>query len=317
MTVVWIILAWLLMALGLLGTLLPVLPGTLLIWIGALLYAWATNFQQVDGWLLLVLAILTGATVLAGYVSSAIGARTLGASLRGVAGAMIGGLLGFVVLGPVGVLAGPFAGAILGELAAGRKIQEHYGQKPQDIMTTKMLLGLDGRKMSTSWGNVINITDSPEEQYGKIMSMHDDLIVDYFVLTTNLPFSEIKQLETKLKQKKTNPKTIKGKLAFEVVKRYHGETAAKKAQERFEQLFSKKEFSGDLPLLKLKNKNTSALELVLLSGIAKSKGEAWRLIVQGGFKINKQPHKDPKRILPLKNGDVLQIGKKHFFRVKI
>ncbi len=124
MTVVWIILAWLLMLTGLLGTLLPVLPGTLLIWTGALLYAWATNFQQVDGWLLLLLAILAGATVLAGYVSSAIGARTLGASRRGVAGAMIGGLLGFVVLGPVGVLAGPFAGAILGELTAGRKIQE-------------------------------------------------------------------------------------------------------------------------------------------------------------------------------------------------
>jgi tyrosyl-tRNA synthetase len=202
-------------------------------------------------------------------------------------------------------------------LLAGRKIQEHYGQKPQDIMTTKMLLGLDGRKMSTSWGNVINITDSPEEQYGKIMSMHDDLIVDYFILTTNLPFSEIKQLETKLKQKKVNPKAIKGKLAFEIVKRYHGEAAAKKAQERFEQLFSKKEFSGDLPLIKLKNEKISALELVLLSGIAKSKSEAWRLIAQGGFKINSEPTKEPKEIISLNNNDVIQIGKKNFFRVKI
>jgi len=147
--------------------------------------------------------------------------------------------------------------------------------------------------------------------------MHDDLIVDYFILTTNLPFSEIKQLETKLKQKKVNPKAIKGKLAFEIVKRYHGEAAAKKAQERFEQLFSKKEFSGDLPLIKLKNEKISALELVLLSGIAKSKSEAWRLIAQGGFKINSEPTKEPKEIISLNNNDVIQIGKKNFFRVKI
>ena len=202
-------------------------------------------------------------------------------------------------------------------LLASRKIQEHYDQKPQDIITTKMLLGLDNRKMSTSWGNVVNITDSPEEQYGKIMSMHDDLIVDYFVLTTNLPLSEIKQLETKLKQKKANPKTIKGKLAFEIVRIYHGETAAQKAQEHFERLFSKKEFSGSLPELKLKTKKISALELVLLSGIAKSKSQAWRLIAQGGFKINGKPRKEPKEIILLNNNDVIQIGKKHFFRIRL
>lgn len=202
-------------------------------------------------------------------------------------------------------------------LLAGRKIQEYYGQKPQDILTTKMLLGLDGRKMSTSWGNVINITDPPEEQYGRIMSMHDEMIIDYFILTTNLPLWEIKQYEIELRQKKINPKIIKEKLAFEVVKRYHGETAAQKAQECFEQLFSKKEFSVNLPLLKLNPQKISALELVLFSGIVKSKSEAWRLIKQGGVKINNNPAKEPREIMVLNNNDVIQIGKKNFFKIRL
>ncbi|MBI4059747.1 tyrosine--tRNA ligase, partial [Candidatus Giovannonibacteria bacterium] len=85
-------------------------------------------------------------------------------------------------------------------LLAGRKIQEKYGQKPQDIMTMKMLVGLDGRKMSKSWGNVINVADSANEQFGKVMSMHDDYIMNYFELATDLSMDEIKKFGAELKK---------------------------------------------------------------------------------------------------------------------
>lgn len=200
-------------------------------------------------------------------------------------------------------------------LLAGRKIQQHYGQKPQDIMTTKMLLGLDGRKMSTSWGNVINIADSPDEQFGKIMSMRDEQILNYFELATDLSEAQIKKHKQGLTDGK-NPKFIKEELAYEMVKRYHGEAAAQKAKERWEKLFSKKEISKTkLPVLKLPAKKMTALDLVLKSGVAKSKSEARRLIEQGGFEVDGKKIKDPN--VQIKGGEIVKIGKKNFFRLRI
>ncbi len=200
-------------------------------------------------------------------------------------------------------------------LHAGRKIQEFFGQKPQDIMTTKMLLGLDGRKMSTSWGNVINISDAPDEQYGKIMSMRDEMIEDYLYLTTNLFDLEIKKILNEIKSQKLNPRDAKKIIAFNLVNFYWGEKEAKKAQEKFEKLFSKKEIPKDLPVLKLKVKKLVAEEIVLLSNIVKSKGEAKRLIMQGGFDINNQKFLNPKELIELKKGDIIKIGKHKFFKI--
>jgi len=202
-------------------------------------------------------------------------------------------------------------------LLAGRKIQERYGQKPQDILITEMLSGLDGRKMSTSWGNVINITDSPDEQYGKVMSMHDNQIVNYFMLATDVSRETIEGYAKDLQGGRVNPKTIKEKLAFEVVKRYHGGKAAEKAGEKFNTLFSKKETSGDLPTLAVRSKTMSATSLVLASGGVKSNSEARRLIEQGGFEMNGEKIRNPKEIVKPKDGDTVKIGKKNFFRVKV
>ena len=202
-------------------------------------------------------------------------------------------------------------------LLAGRKIQEHYGQKPQDILTTKMLSGLDGRKMSTSWGNVVNISDKPDEQYGKIMSMHDNQIINYFELATDLDEKEIAVYKKELKTEKANPKIIKEKLAFAIVKRYHGEEAAELARQNFNKLFSKKEAPADLPVLKLKSKSVSVLDVVLKSGVVKSKNEARRLIEQGGFDVDGVAKKNPQEILNLRGGEVLKIGKKSFFRARV
>ncbi|MCS7220677.1 MAG: DUF456 family protein [Anaerolineae bacterium] len=124
MTTALIVLAWILMLAGLVGTLVPVLPGTALIWLGAAVYGWATGFAQVNGWLLLGLAAIALITHGLSYLTSALGARGLGASRWGMGGAVIGGLAGLLLLGPVGILVGPFVGAVVGETMAGRRGQE-------------------------------------------------------------------------------------------------------------------------------------------------------------------------------------------------
>ena len=199
-------------------------------------------------------------------------------------------------------------------LQAGREIQKHYGQKSQDILTTGMLSGTDGRKMSTSWGNVINIADSPDEQFGKVMSMRDSEILNYFRFATRLPLADIARYEKEL-ERGANPKDIKMVLGREIVSLYHGKAAAKAAAEKWEKMFSKREVSGaDLPELKVPKK-ILAVDLVLKSGVAKSKSEAWRLIVQGGLKVNDKAVSNPKQELALKRGEIAKIGKKKFFQL--
>jgi len=201
-------------------------------------------------------------------------------------------------------------------LMAGRKMQERYGQKPQDVMTTKMIVGLDGRKMSTSWGNVINIIDEPDEQFGKIMSLRDELIAEYFEAATGLSNEEISKIKDEL-ARALNPKALKERLAFEVVKRYYDEKTARAAKEHFAKLFSKNEIPEDIPELKLKKSAQSVVDLVIASRVVLSRGEARRLIEQGGFDINGMVHKDPKEEIVPHNGMVLKVGKRHFFRVTL
>jgi tyrosyl-tRNA synthetase len=200
-------------------------------------------------------------------------------------------------------------------LLAGRKIQEHYGQKAQDILTTKMIVGLDGRKMSTSWGNVINIDDDPDEQFGKVMSLRDELIIPYFETATDLSVEEIKKLEEALRGGE-NPKKIKTALALKIVERYYGAEKSREAETKFESLFSKGGTPDDIPELKLKN-GASALDIVLAAGAAKSKSEARRLIEQGGFDIDGKTEKDPTKEIILKGGEILKLGKHRFFKAKI
>lgn len=196
-------------------------------------------------------------------------------------------------------------------LLAGRKIQERYGQDAQDVLITKMLIGTDGRKMSASWGNVINITDAPDDMFGKVMSLGDELMREYFVLCTDLEEDTIEGFEREL-----TPRDRKVRLAREIVRRYYGEEAAHAAGDRFERVFAKKEAPEDAPALKLRGKKTTAIDLVLLSGVAKTKSEARRIIEQGGLKVNNEAEKNPLAVFDLKGGEAIKIGKRHFFKVE-
>jgi tyrosyl-tRNA synthetase len=199
-------------------------------------------------------------------------------------------------------------------LLAGRKIQERYKQKPQDVLINKMLLGTDGRKMSTSWGNVINIIDEPDDQFGKVMSMRDDQIPNYFHLATGVSDRDIKKYVDGIKGG-DNPKKVKEILAFEVVKRYHGEKAAHAAAENFAKTFSRREVPDVVPTLKIVNGTILPVDLIIASGVFKSRGEARRLIEQGGFDVDNRPYRDPQVPLVLRGGEVIKVGKKRFFKV--
>jgi len=195
-------------------------------------------------------------------------------------------------------------------LLAGRKMQQLYGQKPQNIITNPLMEGTDGRKMSSSWGNTINLTEKPNEMFGKIMSIKDDLIIRYFVLATRMPMSDIKKYEKEIKEG-ANPRDFKLKLAYEIVKFYHNEKTAKAAWEYFLKTFSRKETPKDIPLLRVKSRDI--ISVLIESGSCASKSDARRLIDQGGIKINE------KRVLSfdqkVKSGDVVQKGKRFFVKI--
>ena len=197
-------------------------------------------------------------------------------------------------------------------IKAGRVIQKHYNQTEQNIIVTQMLEGLDNRKMSSSWGNTVNITDNPQEQYGKLMTLDDSLIEKYFNLCTDIKSSDIKSLIMK------NPRDAKMKLAYEIVKIYHSEKQAKKAENDFISKFQKKEIPKNIPEIKLSGTKFPKIDLIKLlnkTKMALSINEAKRLIKQGGVKIDKE--KITKNITIAKKSFVLQVGKKKFAKIII
>lgn len=201
-------------------------------------------------------------------------------------------------------------------LKVGREIQRIFGQPPQDIMTLKMLYGLDGRKMSTSWGNVVNILDPPQEMYGKIMSMKDELIGDYFELCTNLSLKEIEKIKTELKLKKLNPRDAKAFLAREIVGLYHGKKAAQKAEEEFNRIFKEKKLPSKIPVFKTSKKEIEILDLLCQTGLSISKSQGKRLILQGGVKIDGKIKTNWKERIKLERGMIIQVGKRRFIKIE-
>ncbi|MGC9031229.1 MAG: tyrosine--tRNA ligase [Minisyncoccia bacterium] len=201
-------------------------------------------------------------------------------------------------------------------LKIGREIQKLFGQKPQDIMTLELLPGLDGQKMSTSVGNVINILDKPEEMYGKLMSMRDEAILPYLKLHPILNEQQRKELEEKLKDKNINPKDIKEIVAFEITKLYCAENLARKAKENFEILFKKKLTPDNIPIFEIKKTNYPILDLLFDTKLVSSKSEAKRLILQGGVKINDKVEKDFQKILEIRDNMIIKIGKRKFLKLK-
>jgi tyrosyl-tRNA synthetase len=199
-------------------------------------------------------------------------------------------------------------------LLAGRKIQEAYGQKPQDIITMNMLFGLDGQKMSKTAGNTVSIDDGPDDMFGKLMSLRDELIPDYALLCARKSSADVEQIKKQL-QGGANPRDLKMEVAETIVALYHGKALAKKAAAEFTRVFQKKELPENLTKVFVSGDTYTLLELLLETKIASSKGEARRLIAQGGIKIDGKVKTDSNQLAIPKQGITLQKGKHVFVKV--
>lgn len=198
-------------------------------------------------------------------------------------------------------------------LKAGRVVQKHFNMPEQDIVITEMLEGTDGRKMSTSWGNVITTTDEPNDMFGKVMSLKDELIIKYFTLCTDAPLLEISGFEKDLKNG-MNPRDVKVKLAFEIVTLYHGVKLAEKAKMTFIETFSKGAVPEDVIEIKAL-KNSSLMDLLVKNKIVASNGEFRRLVKEGAITDAESGEKITDTNFEIKKSATYRIGKKRFVRI--
>src|SRR3989338_1950924 len=192
-------------------------------------------------------------------------------------------------------------------LLTGRRIQPLYGQKPQDIVMMALLEGLDGRKMSSSWGNVVNITDEPSEMFGKIMSLRDELIQKYLLLCTQLPPVEIEMIQKGL----SSPRSLKARLAREIVTLYHGNKAADLAEKNFESKFGKTrgEVVPDYTLKK-KPGEYEIVSILVEGKLAASNSEASRKIAEGAVEVGGTKITDESAKVKLAKGSLVRLGKR-------
>lgn len=193
-------------------------------------------------------------------------------------------------------------------LLAGRHIQPLYDQEAQDILMTNLILGTDGRKMSSSWGNTINLTDAPEAMFKKVMDIPDDVIESYFIHCTRVPMDKVQ------KMMEGNPREAKFALATDIVTRFHGETAASEARERYETVSE-----GRVPenvRLSTAAPESTLTDFLVAENLATSKSDARRKIEQGGVSIDGEKITDPTRILDGKdNGKIVKVGKNDFVKI--
>ena len=197
----------------------------------------------------------------------------------------------------------------------GRKLQKIFRNKEKFVLITPMLLGLDGRKMSKTYGNTVNLTDSPAEMYGKLMSLKDELILLYFQLCTNLPLKEIKEMERELRRKEINPIEAKSRLAREIVTIYHGWEKAEEAEKEFNRVFREKKLPLKIPVIQIKEKKLNILELLTKTKLISSKSEAKRLILQKAVKINGVLKENWQEIIEIKKEMVIKVGKRRFKKI--
>lgn len=210
-------------------------------------------------------------------------------------------------------------------LLAGRDLQTQFGQEPQIVIMTPLIEGLDGsKKMSKTERNYIAVDDTPEDMFGKTMSIQDDLIVKYFTLLTDTDAGEVHRFGEALKEPEKHqepgdpfhPMKIKKALARAIVSEYHDTAAAARSEDHFERVVQRKEMPDEIPLRTLHEQKIQAYELVAACASV-SKAEARRLVSQGGVKFEGEKVSDPAQEITLSPAEkTLQVGKRKFFRVR-
>ncbi len=205
----------------------------------------------------------------------------------------------------------------------GRDLQEAHGLEAQVGLFTPLLPGLDGvQKMSKSLGNYIGITENPKDMFGKAMSIPDEVMIQYFELTTDVPMDEVRRIEAGLKDGSIHPMDAKKRLASEIVTIYHSAEDAVREKEEFERVFSQHELPSDIPEVvipcsELSDGRIWGPKLVVVAGMASSNSEARRLIEQGAVTIDGERVADAKGDIAISEGQILKVGKLRFGRLKL
>ena len=202
-------------------------------------------------------------------------------------------------------------------LLVGRDIQREFSMEPQVILTMPLLVGTDGvEKMSKSYDNYIGISDDPSQIYGRTLSIPDNLIFQYFELATNVTNEKLKEIKNLLDDGNTNPRDIKRELARALVTMYHNQDSAQIAEQEFDNIFINKGLPDDIVEFNVSDeKELNILDLIILVDFAASKGEARRLVTQGGVSIDGQKISDVQYKVSVTQGMILKVGKRKFIKL--
>jgi tyrosyl-tRNA synthetase len=200
-------------------------------------------------------------------------------------------------------------------LLAGRKLQEAMGLRPQVALTTPVLVGTDGyMRMAKSTGNYIGINETPEEMYGKVMSLPDSAMMNYFRLVTRLDPNEITEIEEGLDESRLHPRDVKMRLAREIVAIYQGDEAVKPAEAAFRRIFQEHDVPEEIPEYSISSER-NIVDVMVDSGLVTSKSEARRLIKQNGVRLDGEVLDNPDMDLDVKQSAILKVGKRRFLRL--
>jgi tyrosyl-tRNA synthetase len=201
-------------------------------------------------------------------------------------------------------------------LVIARQIQKEYNKEQQIVLTLPVLAGIDGtQRMSKSLGNYVGIDEAPNETYGKILSVPDNLIYPYFELITDVSLAELGQLKQQLSDPTVNPRDLKRYLARTVVGMYHGKSAGQEAEEEFDRVFIQKQLPDEIKEFSLAVMSYRIDDLMLKTQTSSSKGEARRLIQQGGVTIDGEKVTDPFAEINIDKERILKVGKRKFAKI--
>lgn len=206
-------------------------------------------------------------------------------------------------------------------LLVGRDLQREYGQEPQVIMTVPLLVGLDGnQKMSKSLNNYIGIDEPPGEIFGKVMSMSDELMFTYYEMVTDVPMKEVEHYRKGMEKGDIHPKDIKVRLGKEICAQFYNAETAEKAAFEFNKVFAQKELPDDMPEFRIPDEEITngsiwIVKLLVLAGMAKSNGEARRLIQGGGVYFSGEKISDEEMGIASGTTGVLKVGKRRFVKI--
>ena len=202
-------------------------------------------------------------------------------------------------------------------LMAGRKLQQHFGQRPQVVLTLPILVGTDGHmRMSKTTGNTVGIDEPPNDMYGKVMSIPDHAMLNFYTLVTRFDPDEISAVEQGLADGSLHPRDAKMKLAREIVSCYYGDGAAAQAESHFCQVFQQGDLPEDMPVhILAPDASPQVVDLLVDASLVASKSQARRLIAQGGVRLDGNKVESLDQVIDRADAQVLQVGKRRFVQI--